>query len=61
MISIDKIGGQINTKETSFSGLEKDLVNLPTEDIANGSTFYVMDKVQLYMFDAENKEWILQE
>lgn len=33
----------------------------PTENIPNGSSFYEMDgEHNVYMFDAENKEWLLQ-
>lgn len=36
----------------------------PTEGVPNGSDFYEMDQVdgkhRLFMFDADEKEWILQ-
>lgn len=38
----------------------------PVDRVPNGSTFYVMDAMELgldnvlYMFDAENKKWLRQ-
>lgn len=61
MITIAKVDGQVETQVSELYGLNKDVVNLPTEYVPNASIFYAMDTFEVYMFDAENKVWIKQE
>lgn len=58
MIIVNKVGGQQITRETEFRGLSTDIK--PTVDVPNGSIFYEMDTVEVYMFDEQNKQWIKQ-
>lgn len=60
MISVGKVGGQTVERITALYGLEQDVSNLPIDNIMNGSYFYAMDTHNLYMFDEENKIWIVQ-
>lgn len=46
--------------KVSLEGLSSDLDNLPT-NVRNGSSFYAMDTVTYYKFDAENTVWREQE
>lgn len=58
MVTVNKIGGQMTTKDTEFFGLSTD--TKPTEEIENASIFYEMDTKKLFVFDEENKIWIEQ-
>ena len=44
----------------SYICLKADMDKLNTNLLKNGSTFYCMDTVELYMYDETNKRWILQ-
>lgn len=58
MITINKVGGQNNTKATELYGLAKDVK--PIKEIPNASTFYEMDTKKIFLFDEENKRWLEQ-
>lgn len=65
MITINKIGGFNNLKQAEIYCLAKDKDLIDKEGIPNGSTLYIIDYKQssvspLWMFDAENKEWVEQ-
>ena len=55
--SITNNGGE--AKELGFRGLSTDTkpTTLDNKDIANGSVFIEIDTGNVYIFDAENKEW----
>ena len=55
MISCEQTGNVY-----SYRGLKADMDKLNTNLLKNGSTFYCMDTVELYMYDKTNKRWILQ-
>jgi hypothetical protein len=59
MITINKLGGQVNTKETEFRGKSDDTKPIDIS-ISNGSIFYEMDTQNVYMYDNEESTWILQ-
>lgn len=59
MISINKIGGQTQTQSAEIYGLSTDIKPIDN-NIPNGSIFYEMDTSKLYLFDKQNKVWILQ-
>lgn len=58
MIIVNKVGGQQITREAEFRGLSSD--EKPIKDVPNGSVFYEIDTVEVYMFDEQNKQWIKQ-
>lgn len=65
MITIDEINKFNNV--LSMSGLSTDIKPIDTftfygveYQIKNGSSYYVMDTMQCYLYDEENKEWIEQ-
>ena len=43
-----------------FRGLKSDMDKLNPDVIKNGSTFYCMDTVEVYMYDESTKTWLLQ-
>ena len=43
-----------------FRGLKSDMDKLDPNIIKNGSTFYCMDTVEVYMYDESTKQWIFQ-
>ncbi len=59
MVTINKLGGQVNTKETEFRGKSTDTKPIDNS-IPNGSIFYEMDTQNVYIYDNEAGEWILQ-
>ena len=58
MIIVNKVGGQQITREAELRGLSTD--PKPVIDVPNGSVFYEMDTVEVYMFDKENQKWLKQ-
>lgn len=65
MITIDEINKFNNV--LSMSGLSSDEKPIDTftfygttYQIKNGSSYYVMDTAQCYLYDEENKMWIEQ-
>lgn len=52
---IAKVGGN---GYAEFYGLSTD--TKPTKDVRNGSVFYEMDTVKVFMFDEQNKTWLEQ-
>lgn len=59
MITIDKIGGQTVTKRAELYGLSTDTKPI-IDGIPTGSTFYVVDTQEIYMYDEEHQIWIKQ-
>ena len=59
MITVNKLGGQVNTKETEFRGKSTDTKPIDV-DIPNSSVFYEIDTQNVYMYDNEEGTWILQ-
>lgn len=65
MITLDKYNGTFNRSLSEYSCLEKDIVNLPTNQgvnkpkykILNGSTAIVMDTGRVFMFSEEDDKW----
>ena len=43
-----------------FRGLKADMDKLNPEIIKNGSSFYCMDTVEVYMYDESTKKWLFQ-
>ena len=55
MVTIARIGGQIEQTTAELYGLSTD--NKPiSDDIPNASTFYEMDTKVAFLYDAENKQ-----
>lgn len=44
------------TQTTEYRGLSTDVK--PTKYVGNGSMFFEMDTLKIFMFDEENKEWL---
>ena len=58
MITLNKIGGQVNTATASFDvSKTEDIVNLPTEGVPNCSTAIDWSTGEVYFFDLENSIW----
>lgn len=55
MVSIKQQG---NVYE--FRGLKADMDKLNPDIIKNGSSFYCMDTVEVYMYDESTKKWLFQ-
>lgn len=63
MLTVSKIEGHYNSQILEFSGLSTD--EKPTEyfdslPIINGSEFFEIDTGNLFKFNGENHEWVLQ-
>lgn len=59
MVTITRTGGQTEDRGSELKGLSTDVK--PIDDsIPNGSSFYEIDTATLFMFDAQNKQWIEQ-
>ena len=43
-----------------FRGLKADMDRLNPDIIKNGSSFYCMDTVEVYMYDESTKKWLFQ-
>ena len=43
-----------------FRGLKSDMDKLDPNIIKNGSTFYCMDTIEVYMYDESTKQWLFQ-
>ena len=43
-----------------FRGLKSDMDKLNPDIIKNGSTFYCMDTIEVYMYDESTKQWLFQ-
>lgn len=43
-----------------FRGLKADMDKLNPDIIKNGSSFYCMDTVEVYMYDESTKKWLFQ-
>lgn len=46
------------TANKTYKGLSDD--PKPTEDVMNGDAYYEINTGNLYMYDADGKQWILQ-
>ncbi len=46
----------INQKTYEFRGLSTD--EKPIENVGNGSVFFEMDTLKVFMFDESDKKWI---
>lgn len=58
MVTLSKASYQNQTRISEFIGLSTDVK--PDSNVGNGSTFYCMDTQQLYMYDEQGQQWILQ-
>lgn len=58
MITLVRAAYQSQTRTDEYYGKSTDIK--PTENVENGSTLYLMDTKQVYMFDIETKQWLLQ-
>lgn len=58
MVTITRVGGQINDNTTDMKGLSTD--TKPIDGINNGSSFYEMDTKKVFLFDEQNQKWIEQ-
>ena len=43
-----------------FRGLKADMDKLNPDIIKNGSSFYCMDTIEVYMYDESTKKWLFQ-
>ena len=50
--------GRFLHADTEYYGLSSD--EKPVEKVENASIFYEMDTQAVYMFDAQNNQWIAQ-
>lgn len=58
MITLNKVGGQVNTATASFDvSKTEDIVNLPKEGVPNCSTAIDWSTGDIYFFDLENNLW----
>ena len=55
MVSVEQQGNVYGLR-----GLKSDMDKLNHDVIKNGSTFYCMDTVEVYMYDESTKTWLLQ-
>lgn len=61
MITRDRVfnnGSSIEGKPQEYYGLSTD--DKPIDDVINGSTLYLIDTQEVYMFDEENATWVRQ-
>lgn len=58
MVTITRTGGQTEDRGAELKGLSTDVK--PIDNIPNGSSFYEIDTATVFMFDAQNKQWIEQ-
>lgn len=58
MITVNKYDGQDFERTNSYYGKSTDAK--PTGDIPNGSSLYLMDTKQVYMYDEETQSWLVQ-
>ena len=59
MVTVVRIGGQVKPQITELRGLSTDIKPISDEFI-NGSEYYEMDTKKLFLYDAENKQWLEQ-
>lgn len=60
MITLGRAAYQDNSRNTEFYGLSTDNKNdIPggMENIPNGSTLFLMDTSEVYMWDKANQQW----
>ena len=58
MITLNKVGGQSETKSASFDmSKTADVVNLPVEGVPNCSTAINWSNGDLYYFDGDDNTW----
>ena len=62
MITLNKVGGHNNLRNSEWFCLNKDVPNLPIEDVPNGSITHIIDYIDAgvnkdLVFDKENKKW----
>lgn len=65
MLSLDKFNGRIETSKSTFTCLDKDIPNLPTNNgaikpkyrLVNGSYVVVVDTSKVLMFSEEDDRW----
>lgn len=58
MITLGKAAFQSQTRVDEYYGKSTDVK--PTENVENGSTLYLMDTQEVYMFDKDTATWIKQ-
>lgn len=58
MITLGKAAYQSQTRVDEYYGKSTDIK--PIENIENGSTLYLMDTQEVYMFDKDTVTWIKQ-
>lgn len=59
MVTIARIGGQVEQATAELYGLSTDNKSI-RDDIPNASVFYEMDTKIAFLYDAENKQWVEQ-
>ncbi|MBQ0112302.1 MAG: hypothetical protein KBT03_04145 [Bacteroidales bacterium] len=59
MITLNKIDGQLVTKNLEFMCLSTDVDSLPTDNVPNGSNAFLMDTNEVIFFDEENGTWLV--
>lgn len=57
-VSLDRSAFQLESRSAEFRGKSTD--EKPVDGVPNGSTFYEFDTVKLYVFDADEKNWVEQ-
>ena len=61
MYTLVKADGQVENNACEYRGKSTDNKDvLLSTGIPKGSTFYEMDTTKLFMYDAEEKQWIEQ-
>jgi len=64
MVSLNKIGGKTNSKDSlvicGLSTDEKPIEKFEGYTIGNGSIFVEIDEGNEYLYDVENKKWNLR-
>jgi len=59
MITVGRIGSQSSNDRTTMLYLKS--TDTKPLDVENASSIYEMDTGNVYMFDEETKQWILQD
>ena len=58
MITLGRAAYQTQGRNDEYYGLSTD--PKPTDGVENGSTLYIMDKQEVWMYDKTNNTWIKQ-
>lgn len=59
MVTVTRIGGQVEPRVSEIRGLSTDVKPI-SDELFNGSEYYEMDSKKLFLYDAENKQWLEQ-